>query len=78
MIMTGYCSCNLPILDIAGDFFIDAVIKAGEILRKFLCPLFKTLDVVTAIGMAAIPPPGRPITGGMSKHQCPSSSINES
>ncbi|KAI4681353.1 uncharacterized protein J4E84_007589 [Alternaria hordeiaustralica] len=48
-----------------GEFFIEGLIEAGKILEKVLCPALKALDVVMAIGMAALPPPGRAITGGM-------------
>ncbi|CAN9377082.1 unnamed protein product [Alternaria sp. RS040] len=65
MIKKGYCSCDLPILEFAGEFFIEGLIEAGKILEKVICPALKALDVVVAIGMAAIPPPGRAITGGM-------------
>ncbi|KAI4663275.1 uncharacterized protein J4E78_003686 [Alternaria triticimaculans] len=47
------------------EFFIAGLIEAGKILEKVLCPALKALDVVMAIGMAALPPPGRAITGGM-------------
>ncbi|USP75708.1 hypothetical protein yc1106_02982 [Curvularia clavata] len=65
MIRKGYCSCNLPVLEFADTFFVQAVSEAGKILEKVVCPLLKALDLVVAIGMAAIPPPGKAITGGM-------------
>ncbi|KAI4684264.1 hypothetical protein J4E81_009144 [Alternaria sp. BMP 2799] len=65
MIKSGHCACDLPILEFAGEFFIEGLIEAGKILEKVLCPALKALDVVMAIGMAALPPPGRAITGGM-------------
>ena len=68
MIKKGYCSCDLPILEFAGELFIEGLIEAGKILEKVICPALKAIDVVVAIGMAAIPPPGRAITGGMGKH----------
>ena len=60
-------ACTLDRL-FAGEFFIEGLIEAGKILEKVICPALKALDVVVAIGMAAIPPPGRAITGGMGKH----------
>ncbi|KAI4915403.1 uncharacterized protein J4E92_009357 [Alternaria infectoria] len=65
--------CTLYMLDLKtkikfrldGEFFIEGLIEAGKILEKVLCPALKALDVVMAIGMAALPPPGRAITGGM-------------
>jgi hypothetical protein len=67
MIKTGYCMCDLPIIEILGDFFIEGVKEAGKILEKVVCPALQALDVVIAIRMAAIPPPGKAITGSMSK-----------
>jgi hypothetical protein len=54
------------------------LVEAGKILEKVLCPALKALDVVMAVGMAAIPPPGKAITGGMSKHMYSSSLIHDS
>ena len=68
MTRKGYCSCNLPILNFAGTFFIQAVTETGKILEKVICPALHALDLVMAVGMAAIPPPGRAITGGMGKY----------
>jgi hypothetical protein len=65
MMKTGYCRCDLPILEFAGNFFIEGVVEAGKILEKVICPALQALDIVMAIGMAAIPPPGKAITGGM-------------
>lgn len=48
-----------------GNFFIESVVEAGKILEKVICPALQALDIVMAIGMAAIPPPGKAITGGM-------------
>jgi hypothetical protein len=67
MMKTGYCKCNLPIIDIAGKFFIEGVTEAGKILEKVICPALQALDIVIAVGTAAIPPPGKVITGGMSE-----------
>jgi hypothetical protein len=64
--MTRYCQCDLAILDIAGKFFIDGVTEAGKILEKVICPALQALDIVIAVGTAALPPPGKAITGGMS------------
>jgi len=69
MIKSGHCACDLPILEFAGEFFIEGLAEAGKILEKVLCPALKALDVVMAIGMAALPPPGRAITGGMGKQE---------
>jgi hypothetical protein len=62
--MTGYCSCDSPILEFAGNFFIKGVYQAALILEKVLCPALQALDIVMAVGMAAIPSPGKAITGG--------------
>jgi hypothetical protein len=67
MIKAGYCTCDSPIIEILGDFFVEGIKEAGKILEKVVCPALQALDVVMAIGMAAIPPPGKAITGGMSK-----------
>jgi hypothetical protein len=67
MIKTGYCTCDSPIIEILGDFFVEGVKEAGKILEKVVCPALQALDIVMAVGMAAIPPPGKAITGGMSK-----------
>jgi hypothetical protein len=65
MIITGYCQCNITILEFAGDFFIEGLVETGKLLEKVVCPLLKALDIVMAVAMAAIPPPGKAITGGM-------------
>ena len=57
----------MAVLEIAGDFFIKGLTEAGKILEKYLRPALQALDIVVGVGMAAIPPPGRAITGGMSK-----------
>jgi hypothetical protein len=67
MMKIGYCTCDSPIIEILGDFFVEGVKEAGKILEKVVCPALQALDVVMAVGMAAIPPPGKAITGGMSK-----------
>lgn len=66
-IRTGYCTCNDPIISIAGDFFMKSVIEAGKILIKVMCPTLQALDIVVEIGSAAIPGVGKAITVGMSK-----------
>jgi ABC-type branched-subunit amino acid transport system permease subunit len=71
MIMTGYCSCDSPILEFAGNFFIKGVYQAALILEKVLCPALQALDIVMAVGMAAIPSPGQAITGGMGEYWYP-------
>ncbi|KAH7400509.1 hypothetical protein DE146DRAFT_780973 [Phaeosphaeria sp. MPI-PUGE-AT-0046c] len=64
-IRTGYCTCNDPIINIAGDFFIKSVNEAGKILTKVMCPTLLALDIVVEIGSAAIPGVGKAITVGM-------------
>ncbi|RII10006.1 hypothetical protein CUC08_Gglean005996 [Alternaria sp. MG1] len=59
------CGADEAFKEFAGEFFIEGLIEAGKILEKVICPALKALDVVVAIGMAAIPPPGHVITGGM-------------
>lgn len=68
-IRTGYCTCNDPIINIAGDFFIKSAIEAGKILTKVMCPTLLALDIVVEIGSAAIPGIGKAITVGMSEYQ---------
>jgi hypothetical protein len=75
MIKTGYCTCNSPIIEILGDFFVEGILEAGKILEKVICPALHALDVVMAIGMAAIPPPGKAITGGMSESYCSTNTL---
>lgn len=64
-IKTGYCTCNDPIINIAGDFSMKSVIEAGKILTKMMCPTLLALDIVVEIGSAAIPGVGKAITVGM-------------
>jgi hypothetical protein len=59
--------CDLSIIKILGDFFMEGVKEAGKILEKVVYPALQALDVVIAIGIAAILLPGKVITGGMSK-----------
>jgi hypothetical protein len=59
--------CDLSIIEILGDFFMEGVKEAGKILEKVVYPALQALDVVIAIGIAAILLPGKAITGGMSK-----------
>jgi hypothetical protein len=65
MIMTGYCSCDSPTLEFAGNFIMQGVLEASKILEKVVCPALQAVDIVMTIGMAAIPPPGKAVTGGM-------------
>jgi hypothetical protein len=37
MIKTGYCTCDLPIIKILGNFFVKGVKEAGKILEKVVC-----------------------------------------
>jgi hypothetical protein len=67
MVKTRYCTCDLSIIKILGDFSVEGVKEASKILEKVVCPALQALDVAMAIGIAAIPPPGKAITGGMSK-----------
>jgi hypothetical protein len=46
MMKTGYCRCDLPILEFAGNFFIEGVVEAGKILEKVICPALQALDIV--------------------------------
>ena len=66
MIKTGYCTCNDPIIAFAADFFTQGLVKA---MRAVLCGFLHAIDIIMAIGMMAIPPPGKAITGGMSRWQ---------
>lgn len=65
MIKTGYCSCNDPVLLFAAEFFVNGIIEAGKVIT---CGFLKAIDLVMAIGMIAIPPPGKAITGGMGEY----------
>jgi hypothetical protein len=67
MIKTGYYTCNLPIIKILRDFFVKGVKEASKILEKIVYPALQALDIVIAIRIAAIPPPRKAITGGISK-----------
>ncbi|KAH7079795.1 hypothetical protein FB567DRAFT_129184 [Paraphoma chrysanthemicola] len=64
-ITTGYCICDDPIINIAGDFFVESVLEAGKILNKVMCPTLLALDLVVELGSAAIPGVGKAITVGM-------------
>jgi hypothetical protein len=44
---------------------MQGVLEASKILEKVICPALQALDIVMAVGMAAIPPPGKAITSGM-------------
>jgi hypothetical protein len=68
MIKTGHCSCDSPILEFGGNFFVNGVLKAGQILEKVVCPALQALDIVIEVGLAAIPGPGEAVSGGMSKY----------
>ncbi|KAF2712239.1 hypothetical protein K504DRAFT_531364 [Pleomassaria siparia CBS 279.74] len=64
-VMGGHCMCNLAVLEVLGDFFIESVLVVGEKLEKYACPFIKALDIVVQVAEMAIPGPGKAITTGM-------------
>jgi hypothetical protein len=62
----GDCSCNHPVINVLGEFFMDSVKEIGDLLKRIICPLLQALDVVIQIASAAIPAPGKAIQAGMS------------
>ncbi|KAF2686380.1 hypothetical protein K458DRAFT_387388 [Lentithecium fluviatile CBS 122367] len=62
---TGYCTCNDPIINFVGDFFVKSVVEMGKVLEKVMCPTLMALDLVVEVGSAAIPGVGKATTVGM-------------